>query len=678
MTQHSMLATYYFRLATFLLTVACVLATVGNVSLAEELKVLYRNDTELSATLPASTIDWVTVSQNGDLIDRKVELAEIKSLKLSRGKSSERLAQIRQSISSLGDADYLVREKAESELALHGGQFANLLRQMENSPSMEIRHRVGRLLAGFSKRVHPPLSLDTLVLSNGLTLEGEARNFSLAGEYRGSQISLDRKTVAQLFHKGPTKSTSDQPNGEKERSAAASADRPAVKTEIFHKHTDFTSPNQSVFKFETDANGDPFRDRANINSAFANDGLLFRNEQTGYVGVSVFSFKYEDLPVGGRSVCLYGQGQSRKQFQGFMEISFCVPGNPNLPAGVKEAGLFIARVKHSRDIVVEAYNAQGNVLATVEATDQQCVFAGVKSNELITRLRVFSSPWLKKLSRKVDVDFAIDTLSMSTPVAVKSVAGRANQRRQVELTNGDRFSGSVNITGDGNLRVHVSGISQRTVEFDLNRDELSSIHLSYPPVTPSSTGQWKAMLEDGSVINVSPGSTITSSLVSDTFALDDLVALWPESSPARYPLEGDCESNQALVVFPTCRIQSDPFTLGQGKVSWAANNKIEQSLLLGREDPNDKEDPTPSETSFAYSDTKADQLPTFWNKEPLTVAAEPDTGVVELTDGQRLMFGNGKPFQFEMLANREVRLTWKEKTSVNIPLNTIRTINFPK
>jgi hypothetical protein len=665
-----MFANHCFRLATHHLIVASLVAIFVSVLPAEELKILYRNGTELTGTLPESTLDWVTVSSNGNLVDRKVKLAEIKSLTLSRDKSSELLAQIRQSITRLGDADFSVREKAEAELALRGGQFKNLLKQMENSSSMEVRHRVGRLLAGFSKKVYPPLSLDTLVLSNGRTLEGEARNFSLVGEYRGTPISLDRQTVAELFQKKP-------PADEE----AMTSDPEPVRTEIFHQHSDFVSPNQRTFAFETDANGEPFRDRANINSAFVKNGLVFRNEQEGYVGVSVFSFKYDDLPVGGRSVCLYGQGRSRKQFQGFMEISFCVPGRPSLPAGVKEVGLFIARVKHSRDIVMEAYNAQGNVLATVEATDQQCVFAGVKSNELITRLRIFSNPWLKKLSRKVDVDFAIDTLRMSEPIAVPSVTGRVIGRRQVELTNGDRFSGSVNTAGDGNLRVHVSGVAERTVRFDLKPEELASIHLSYPAAKPSSANQWKAMLEDGSIVHVAPGDAMKSELLNDEFSSADLVGLWKANSPGRYPLAGDWKSDQALVVFPTCRIHSDPFTLGNRKISWTINNKIEQTLMLGREDPNaeeNQEDPTPSETSFVYANTLANQLPTFWNKQPLIFDTGPATGVVELTDGQRFLFGERKPFQFDALANREVRLTWMEENPINIPLKNIRTIIFPR
>ena len=671
-----MFASTCYRIATIFITLACAIAACGNVTFAEKVTVLYRNNTELTATLPSSTIDWVTVAENGNLIERKIEIADIKSLTLSTSRSSELIAEVRQNISRLGDADYVVRERAESDLADRGGQFKTLLKRMEDSPSMEVRHRVGRLLRSFSKSTFEPLSLDTLILANGRTLEGEARDFSLAGEYRGAEISLDRKTVAKVFQR---KSTVDAP-ADQDGNASLPSDREPVKTEIFHDHTEFSNPNQSEFQFESDANGKPFRDRANINSAFANNGLLFRNEQKGYVGVSVFSFKYEHLPVGGRSVCLYGQNRSRKQFQGFMEISFCVPGKPRTPAGVKEVGLFIARVKHSRDIVMEAYNANGNVLATVEATDQQCVFAGVKSNELITRLRIFSSPWLKKLSRKIDVDFAIDTLRMSAPIAVQSVTGPQKQRPRVALTNGDSFStGSVNATREGELLAYVSGVAKHTVEFTLKQDELASFHLSSVPTEENL--QWKALLEDGSIVSVSPGKTMTSELLNDKFSLDDIVGLWKGSSPARYPIDGDWIPDQKLVVFPTCRIQSDPFKLGDRDVSWTVKNKIQQMLFLGREDPSateNREDPTPAETSFAYANTNAVQLPTLWNQQPLTSAPGRNTGVVQLTDGQRFLFGNDKPFQFKELKNREIHLIWMEKNPVNISLKKIRSITFPK
>ena len=113
-----MFAAYCFRFATISVAVACAIATYGNASHAEELKVLYRNSTELTATLPSSTIDWVTVSKNGNLIDQEIELAEIKSLTLSRRKSSELIGQVRQNINRLGDTNYVVRENAELELSL--------------------------------------------------------------------------------------------------------------------------------------------------------------------------------------------------------------------------------------------------------------------------------------------------------------------------------------------------------------------------------------------------------------------------------------------------------------------------------------------------------------------------------------------------------------------------------
>ena len=71
-----------------------------------------------------------------------------------------------------------------------------------------------------------------------------------------------------------------------------------------------------------------------------------------------------------------------------MELRFCLPNQQSVRAGVHELGLFIARVNHSRDFIMEAYNADGQILGSVEASDQQYVFMGIKSSEPIVFVRI--------------------------------------------------------------------------------------------------------------------------------------------------------------------------------------------------------------------------------------------------------------------------------------------------
>ena len=71
MNLRAMFPVIRFRIATISVAVACatVIFALGEITAAGELKVLYRNNTELTAQLSADYIDWVTVSKNGTLLE---------------------------------------------------------------------------------------------------------------------------------------------------------------------------------------------------------------------------------------------------------------------------------------------------------------------------------------------------------------------------------------------------------------------------------------------------------------------------------------------------------------------------------------------------------------------------------------------------------------------------------
>ena len=632
---------------------------------AEEISVVFRKHSVITVELNGTQLPWVSVAKDGSMVDRMIPVAQIQSLSLSKSKSSDLLAEVRQNLERLGDDDYNAREKAETDLAKNGGSFRKLIERYVDHPSMEVRHRVQRLLKKFARTNSPPVELDRLVLTDGSVLEGEAKDFKAQADYRGNKLLLERRSVMAL----------------RRPSATPPPDAPEpARIEIINQHKQFVAPGQQEFRFETNADGSPFPDRANIDRAFTDMGLRFRNAgDQGYVGVSVFSFKYDDLPVGGRSVCLYSQGRNRKQFQGVMEISFCVPGNPERPAGVNEAGLFIARVKHSRDLVMEAYNAQGHVLATVEATDQQCVFTGLKSNELITKLKIFSNPWLDKLSRKIDVDFAIDTLRISPPIEVSTASGQVNGGRRMHLKNGDLLiARSITVTPDNRWRVR---LQEPSAEFIFDKSEVSDISFG---LRDKPTAGWSAMLLDGSIVDVKPGKELTSSILKRTLSPPEIVGLWPPGTPPRYPLNGDLTLGTSVVVFPTCRVRSAPLRFNTREVSWTKMEKLQQKLVYGRENPRlkeNQEDPTPSETRFAWNNTTANQKPTLWNALPEVKLPGPGQGVIDLIDGQRLIFGEAEATKLKSL--KRMKFTFvhqgpeQDEIEIAIPIAKIRSIKFP-
>ena len=661
LARHSSLIAALWRSALFVFAGV----VVGAPAHAEELTVVFRRHSVITVELNGTQLPWVSVAKDGSMVDRTIPVGQIQSLFLSKSKSSDLLATVRQNLQLLGDDDYTLREKAEIDLAKNGGSFRNMLERYTDHPSMEVRHRIERLLKKFARSNSPPVELDRLVLTDGSVLEGEAKDFKLAADYRGTNLSLERRSVLMLKRPlatiPPTKA------------------EPA-RIEIVNQHNQFIAAGQQEFRFETDTNGNAFPDRANIDRAFTDLGVRFRNAgDKGYVGVSVFSFKYDDLPVGGRSVCLYSQGQSRKQFQGVMEISFCVPGNPERPAGVHQAGLFIARVKHSRDLVMEAYDAQGHILATVEATDQQCVFTGVKSNELITKLKIFSNPWLEKLSRKIDVDFAIDTLRISPPIEVNAFSGLAFGGRRMRLKNGDlMIARSITVTPDLRWRVR---LQEPAAEFIFGMNEVSDISFG---MKEKPAEQWSAMLIDGSIVDVTPGKQLASATLKRAISLDEIVGLWPPGTPPRYPLDGDLTRGTSLVVFPTCRVRSAPLRFSARDVSWTKMEKLQQQLVYGRENPRlkeNQEDPTPSETRFDWNNRSANQKPTLWNALPSARLPGPGQGVIDLVDGQRLLFGESEATKLKSVERTMFTFVHQgptqNETEIKIPIAKIRSIKFP-
>ena len=87
------------------------------------------------------------------------------------------------------------------------------------------------------------------------------------------------------------------------------------------------------------------------------------------------------------------------------------------------------RIEHSRDFIMECYNADGQLLGAVESTSRPCVFCGMKSSEPICRIRVLSNPYLFRTSRAIDENYAIDELCFSPPVPTISNSLKSKLKR---------------------------------------------------------------------------------------------------------------------------------------------------------------------------------------------------------------------------------------------------------
>ena len=649
------------RLYFINLAIAISVAVLAGRSSAEQLTVHFRGGTSLTGDIAEPSIAWTTVAANGAVSQFDYKIKQIKRLSLSKSESSVQMIQIRQLLNQLGDQDYHRRELAEAQLKALGGQFRSTVESFADHPSFEVRYRVERLLKDkrFKSASSARREVDRITLADGSKREGESTDFALTLTAYGKTIQLDRQNVAGI--EAPSKTRID--------TGAVAANGDAIKVDLFHRYEDFINDQQQEFRFDVRADGSPFSLNERIDQAFVSDGVIFRNAEHGFVGVSPFSFKYEKLPVGGKSVGLLGQKRGRN-YKGVMEITFCQPGNANVSAGVHEFGTFIAKVNFRRDMILEAYGAQGQLLATVEATDQKCVFAGVKSNQLITKVRILSNPYLKKIERMIDDDFAIDTLRMSTPLPTR--VHRLNLTREVTLHNGDLIQwAGLNLKNDSQLNVIINKVTDKNLSLNFPLEEVSSVYFAR---SIKSSNAWQALLEDGSQINVLPGKTFKSDQFGIAMKPNEFVACWPAASSPRLPVAGDFVDRQSgpLIVFPTCRLRTKSVDFLADRLSWSLSEKLQQPLQLGDKDSD--EDPTPQQTAFKYADTLANQLPTVWMQPPKILPAM--GSFIYLTDGQRLAFGEGGQFELKDFGTRTITVAHRQGRDKTIPIKDVYSIQF--
>ena len=647
--------------------IALTLATLVPTESVAELTVNFRSGTSLTGEVGEQLIAWTSVAPNGMVSQFNYSSNQIKSLSLAKSESSAQMIQIRQLLRQLGDAEYQARESAEEQLTTIGGQFRSVVETFLSDPSFEVRYRVKRLMSDSRFKSSPSVKreVDRIVLKDGTILEGEASKFSLSLYAYGKTIELNRQMVSRL--------SDAQPQLDANNEIAGDGNGDPVAVELFHRYEGFNTPDQTEFRFDAQADGKKFGLRTNLDEYFKDDGLLFKNAGSGFVGISSYDFKFDPLPVGGRSVGLYGTRRGN-DLRGIMEITFCEPGNPSVSAGVYEFGTFIAKVSFRRDIILEAYGADGQLLATVEGTDQKCVFAGVKSNELITKVRILSNPYLKKIERKIDDDFTIDTLRMSKPIVTDVY--RIEGQQQVTLKNSDVIDwSSMNITKDSELRMMVAGVSSQAMEFLFPISDVRRVSFGRSVKT---TTAWQAQLDDGSRVNMLPGKTFRAEMFGFSVPPKDFVGCWPAVSPPRFPVEGDFSdgSMSPLIVFPTCRLRTKSVKFASDRLSWVVDQKLEQPLQLGDKDTD--EDPTPQQTAFKYADTLANQLPTIWNKPPKLLPA--DGSYIYLVDGQRLAFnakdGAEAQFKLKAIGIRTITVTHRAGTPQDIPLSDVLSIKF--
>jgi hypothetical protein len=650
----------------------------------------YRDGTTVSVDFVKKQLSWTSVSGFGQTSKRQIDISQIRSLKLTTEPAGDQLANILKLIGQLDSEEFYVREEAEKTLRSTGKRFRSVIQNNNSLKTQDGIYRLKRVLS--SLRVSPSqknrIELDELVLLDGTKLSGDAGGDDFEVKFRGKTISVARKLLSRILKASPVLNTRTER-------------REAINTKLFHSHVDFMKDREvKLVDFERKPDGVALSSLdKNISDNFVDIGLLLGTEYPkGCVGISggrtgPYEIKAGDKPVGGNSACVYKSltgGRTGNRFQGVMEITFCEPGNKNIPRGVKDFGIFLSRVNHSRDLLVEAWDSMDRLIGVCESNDEPCTFCGISSSTPIAKIRILSNPWILELRRQnaededrgkqlVDKDYAVDNMMFSTPLPIDSI----KKERHFLGRNGDMIPLNW-------ARIY----SQDRIEFgsrnfQLLSSDLASANTIGLKTTPkqlpqklSSNTQWMAMLSDNSILKWNPKTPLRSTTVKIDLERKDIVAIWPAGRQPRLPLKGDFEDGNNVIVYPGCRVVTPKVEFDTKGFRW--NNPTVKTEPLHDDNEfkvdarlNDKPDdvaPRKTDYSFDLSSIPEYEIPTIWFKPPTSILST--EGAIRLNGGEVLIYGEGANFQLQSMDRSRIQLTYGGE-ELSIPLSQVVSILPP-
>ena len=646
-----------------------------SVASAQQQVQLHTRDGDLvMALLPDSSIRF-TVVDSLKSESRQVSWNEVASLQLVEFQMAQQTEQIEELLQQLADADYQKREQAEALLsdAEKFGPLEAIIKDMAKSPKdIEVKYRLKRVLNALEEYNGPAVgSFDEIRLKSGELLRGDVGDFAPVTDLFGKQIRFSRKNLLQVV-------TADEQlqNSERKTLEITTYNQPFPN---FYKNED------ELISFENVKNGEPTPLGENAAEMFASDGLLFRTEDAGYVGTLWYPFKLCLIEPGKKCICPFDEtALVAKRLWGTTLITFCSPGQPNVSAGVKKFGLFLEKIDHSRDVVVEAYNAAGQMVGMVEASDQKCVFAGFESNELITCVRISKNAHLTKLSRRIDPSYAIDCVTYAdlqpTQALYDPVPGSAAAIQiKLGLANGNKLN-VTQLSVDEQRLSFQCGLSG---EATCSVDEVSFLNYNRSRRFAASENDYlMVQLVDSSIVKTEIDNwNQPFDFFETVIGEDQITGIWSGRQPARLPLSVDFESSKPVIVFPSCRIIAEGLKLSGNGLSWdgARSNKLIQEVKLFEKDRSrvtreESQDPdlTPAVSDIAFRSSP--KIPTLWLQPPQTL--DTSRGHVFLTDGQYFALGDNSRFKVTHIGSRNIEIEFGKSKKL-YPFTRISSIKLP-
>ena len=180
-------------LPLFAFTLISAWATIG---LADKLTVNLSSGSVIVVDAAEQTLDWKSISRNGDIEKVALKLSQIKKIDLTDRPASVQVMRVKKLLQQLDSDNYQVRVDAQVELSQPsvGRRFKELIKSKLDDDSLEVRVRVKQVLNSFnsSSELEKPEYDQAFLVDGDKVLVGDVGEFVLKCKFRGQEVLIKR------------------------------------------------------------------------------------------------------------------------------------------------------------------------------------------------------------------------------------------------------------------------------------------------------------------------------------------------------------------------------------------------------------------------------------------------------------------------------------------------------
>jgi hypothetical protein len=523
------------KMAMWIVLVLCPATTLLAADNTVQRYVELRDGSVLRLQVVDESWKVAVVRAEGKIMEANVRLAEIEQMTFTPERVFEKKKAMLETMLKLGSEEFDEREKAQEELIKMGSAIRPDLELLKDRFSdLETRTRLGNILdkLPMEKETAAAASFPFDVFQGKETLWGDAGDNGINVKLDGKTVHLARKDLAGVSAKAPETSLMQVGGGAFRQLGADDYPKGCIEE-----------------GFETAPDGRKLKVGENVEKVFIKKGFtLATSFKNSFVSVN-------DFEVKGKT---HGLSCATHQplFHGEITITFCKPGNENIPAAVHYFGTWIAYVEIN-GTALHAYDMQGKEIGKVAVRKREHDFLGFYSPVPIHSVRVVPN-------LQIDPDYTLDDFIFTPP----QTADFAHPKRCVaQFVEGERLlCGDIQFTPEG---VTLKGLAAGLPNF--SRSYGSVLYVAPPAKKETTDKPLPAVLlqlQDGSILL---GNKSTGDKAAPVFARkpdvlkesDSIVGLWGSLHPrpvwpAEAPAIARIEEGKPITWIPITKVKVEP------------------------------------------------------------------------------------------------------------------------